>query len=54
MGYGSSELVAALLDAGAPMPESDHEDCLVGSGCHCPSGGMFNGTKHLLLGVKIY
>ena len=53
MGYGSSELVAALLDAGAPMPESDHEDCLVGSGCHCPSGGMFNGTKHLL-GVRIY
>ena len=43
MGYGSPELLSELLAAGAPVPESDQEDLLLGSGCHCPSGAMFNG-----------
>ena len=38
MGYGSPELLSELLAAGAPVPESDQEDLLLGSGCSCPCG----------------
>ena len=43
MGYGSPELVTALLEAGAPVPEKDMLDCFFGSACHSPFGAMLNG-----------